>query len=72
MALTREQIEAQIAEIDAKLTSGAERVSHGDSSVAFSFSELRRRKQELSAQLATLDGAAPRVRQVRFYSTKGL
>lgn len=67
---TREQIETQIAAIDARLNSGVERVAYQDGSASFNLSELRRRRSELTAELAALDGRS-RVRHIRTYSTKG-
>ena len=69
---TRDEIVARIAEIDARLTAGAQRVTHGDSSVSYDFEELRRRRAELSSQLAAIDGRPRRVRHIRTYSSKGL
>ena len=69
---TREEILATIAEIDGKLSAGAERVAHGETSVNYSFPELRRRRAELKAELATIDRTARPVRHIRTYSTKGL
>lgn len=67
---TRAEIEAQIAAIDVRLNSGAERVAYGDDSVTFNLGELRRRREELRNELAGL-GGTERVRQIRTYSGKG-
>ena len=69
---TREEIQTTIDEIDAKLSAGVESVANADTSVRFNMGELRRRRAELAAQLAKLDGTAPRIRQIRTYSGKGL
>ena len=69
---TREQIVAQIDEIDARLNAGTEQVRHGDTSLSYNLGELRKRRAELNAKLAAIDGAPRRPRHIRTYSTKGL
>ena len=68
---TREELQAQIAEIDRVLQAGAASVRYGERYVSYDLDELRRRRAELNAQLAGLDGAKPVRRFLAYQSGRG-
>lgn len=69
---TPEELLAQIALIDTRLNAGAETVAYQGESVRFNFTELRRRREELRAELSA-QTLAPRVRRILTYTPgKGL
>lgn len=71
MAMTQQQIEAEITKIDTALNSGATNVAYLGRSVTRSMEALRQRKAELQAMLTS---GTPMVRHIRTYSPgdKGL
>ncbi len=70
MAMTRDEIGAELANINARLSAGVVRVQGSDRSVQYDLAEARRRRDELRTELLGLD-APVRVRQVRVSSTRG-
>lgn len=69
---TREQLEAEIASINGRLTAGAEKVQYQDNAAWFDLDALRKRRRELERQLGALDGAQPRLRRGFVSTSKGL
>lgn len=68
---TREELEAELARLNAALGDGVVRVQSGDRSKQYDLAEMRRRRDEIRADLSRLT-AGRMVRQVRTFSTKGL
>jgi len=67
---TRETLEGELARLNTVLSAGVVRVQGGDRSKQYDLSEVRRRRDEIRAELGLLTGGRM-VRQVRTYSTKG-
>lgn len=67
---TREQLESELARLNAQLSTGLVRVQGGDRSKQYDLSEVRRRRDEIREQIAGLSPSRP-IRQVRVYSTRG-
>lgn len=68
---TREALEAELARLNVTLGDGVVRIQSGDRSKQYDLSEMRRRRDEIRADLGRLTSGRM-VRQVRTYSTKGL
>jgi hypothetical protein len=68
---TREELEAELARLNATLGDGVVRVQSGDRSKQYDLTEMRRRRDEIRSDLGRLR-AGRMVRQVRTFSTKGL
>ena len=68
---TREDLEAEIAAIDRILGLGVNSIRYGERYASYDLAELRRRRTELSAKLATLDGAPPVRRFLTYQSGRG-
>lgn len=60
---TREELEAELVGLNARLSDGAKRISKGDRTVEYDLPEVRRRRDEIRQQLGTLS-PAPMVRRV--------
>ena len=70
MAQTREQLEAELANINARLSGGVVRVQGGDRSVQYDLGAARARRDEIRLEIAGLD-APVLIRQVRVSSSRG-
>lgn len=68
---TREELEAELARVNARLAGGEVRVQSGDRSVQYDLASVRHRQGEIRAQLARMSSRG-QVRQIRVFSTKGL
>ncbi len=70
MAQTREQLEAELAALNARLSAGVVRVQGGDRSVQYDLGAARARRDEIRADLVGMD-APILIRQVRVLSSRG-
>lgn len=68
---TREQLEAELVRLNTALGDGVVRIQSGDRSKQYDLGEMRRRRDEIRADLGRLNSGRM-VRQVRTFSTKGL
>lgn len=60
---TREELEAELVGLNAKLSDGAKRISKGDRTVEYDLVEVRRRRDEIRNHLTGL-APTPMVRRV--------
>ena len=67
---TREELETELARLNTVLSGGLVRVQGGDRSKQYDLTEVRRRRDEIRADLGRLTSGRM-VRQVRTFGAKG-
>lgn len=70
MPQTREELEAELASINTRLSGGVVRVQGGDRSVQYDLGMARTRRDEIRREIAGLDAPVV-IRQVRVSSSRG-